>query len=139
MPLAPPSAYKTFTILSPVETHWEDATCADVECAGHVHGWQTYTDETTELGERQAHYIRRMSGRSFSEERNEHGVTVFTFGAGQECFDVHKARTDRPQSFLVRPGDQRRYGTPYVYKRPDQWVDDFASNQVQLSNQQKKG
>ena len=139
MPLAPPSAYKTFSILSPVATHFEDATCAEVECAGHVNGWQTYVDEATELGQGQAHYIRRMSGRGFSEERNEHGQTVFTFGAGQECFDTHKARTDRPQSFLVRPGDSRRYGAPYRYERPDQWVDDFAVNQIQLSNQQQKG
>ena len=139
MPLAPPSAYKTFSILSPVATHFEDATCSEVECAGHVHGWQTYVDEATELGQRQAHYIRRMSGRAYSEERNEHGQTVFTFGAGQECFDVHKQRTGRPQSFLVRPGDSRRYGTPYVYERPDQWVDDFADHQNQIDQRTKRG
>ena len=139
MPQAPPQAYKTYTILSPVATHFEDATCAEVDCRGYVNGWQTYTDETTDLGQQHAHYIRHMSGRGYTEERNENGVTVFTFGAGQECFGVHTQKTDRPQHFLTRPGDSRRYGQTYVYDRPDQWVDDFAVHQNQINQRTKRG
>jgi hypothetical protein len=133
--VGPVHAYKTFQVLSPIETHFEETTCDQVECKAHVNGWQSFIDEGTEQGQQQAHYIRRQSGRGFSEDRNEAGMTVFTFGAGQECFATHQQKTDRPQHFLLHNG--RR--DPYLFDRPDQWVDDFAGHQDQLAARLNKG
>ena len=78
-PALPAAAMKTYKIVAPVSTHWVPATCARVGCEAHEHGWVSYIDEGTGLGQRQAHFIRRESGRRFTEDRNDQGITEFTF------------------------------------------------------------
>lgn len=139
-PKLPPHAFKTYQILAPAETHWRAVPCSADSCANHEHGWRTYVDERTELGQRQAHYIRRESGRGFTEERNENGVTEFTFLPGQQCFDVHHERIERPEHFLVRAGDWR--SSLEVIRRhtsPADWVDDFANHQNAIAEKVNRG
>ncbi|MEN8184355.1 MAG: hypothetical protein ABFS46_17655, partial [Myxococcota bacterium] len=115
-PAAPAHAYQTYEVISPIATHFNEASCSEADCAAQANGWQTFVDESTPLGQRQAHYIRRISGRGFTEEFNENGVTVFTFGAGQECFTTHQVRSDRPEVYLVGQGDwRRRYGRAFQH------------------------
>lgn len=131
-PVGPVQAYKTYQLASPVSTHYRDGTCDEAGCLAQQHGWQTSVDETTELGQKQAHYIRKISGRRFTEQRTI-GLTVFVFEAGQRCFATHKVPLDRPEFYVVRDGDWREYGRPRMHSRPDDWVDDFAEHQDRIA------
>ena len=124
------------------------ATCAEVDCGAYLHGWQTTVDESTDLGQGQAHYIRKNSGRRFVESRvlSDEGVplTAFRFEAGQRCFraDEHRARLERPEIYLVRDGDWRgnpRGTEPRRHASAADWVDDFANHQETLANRLKEG
>jgi hypothetical protein len=142
-PQLPAHAMKTYAIVAPRETHFRAATCAEFQCDGHTRGWQSRIDETTELGQKQAHYIRKQSGRRFIETC-EAGLTVFDFEAGQQCFrsDRHLMPVGRPELYLVRDGDWRGNprGTSAVqHKRPEEWVDDFANHQQKLADRLQQG
>lgn len=140
-PALPASAMKTYAIDAPRDTHWRPATCAEVGCSHLEHGWKSIVDESTELGARQAWYIRTQSGRSFVETRDASGLTTFTFAPGQRCFTAHKVRTGRPELFVVRGGDWRGNprGTTRVHASPEDWVDDFATHQDKLATRLAQG
>jgi hypothetical protein len=125
---------KSYDISSPKDTHQRRASCAEVECKATRLGWESFIDESTSLGQRQAEYIRRRSGRGFRETRNEFGITVFTFPPGQSCFSEHHVSVERPEFFIVRDGDWRGNPTGRVrlHDRPEHWVEDFASHQEGL-------
>lgn len=136
IPALPPSAFQSYGYRAPLLTHWRDATCAEVECDAHVNGWTTLIDESTQLGQQQAYYIRKQSGRRLSELRTEAGLTEFTFPAGQRCFRPHKARLERPGQFLVAGGDWR--GNPTGMRQQlsaEDWVDHFRNHQDKLAEQ----
>ena len=128
VPKAPPQAYKTYQIVSPLSTHFRPGTCDEAGCLAYRHGWQTNIDEATDLGQRQAHYIRKLSGRRFSERRTELGITAFEFEAGQKCFREHRVPLDRPELYVVRGGDWRAYGDARKHSGPDAWVNDFGEH-----------
>lgn len=136
IPNGDPHEYKTYAILNPRESHTRSATCAEVDCQAQAGGWRSRVDESGDLGQAQAHYIRTQSGRSFSEEKDEQGFTVFTFSAGQQCFAEHRISLERPSLFVVRDGDWRGNprGTDPALRTPDEWVDDFANHQSRLKD-----
>lgn len=138
-PALPAHAVKTYAITSPIDTHFRAATCLEVGCATQAAGWQTFIDESGALGRRQAAYIRAQSGRHFTEHRNEHGVTVFTFAPGETCFTAHQVKVDRPEFFIVRGGDHRGNprGDVKVHDRPEHWVEDFTEHQDALNRAQQ--
>jgi hypothetical protein len=127
-PVGPAHAYKSYQILSPLSTHFRDGTCEEAGCLAQRHGWRTVVDESTDLGKRQAHYIRSLSGRTFTEERGP--VTTFTFEAGQRCFATHKVPLERPELYVVRGGDWRGNPTGEIYQhqRAADWVEDFGEH-----------
>ena len=141
-PNLPAQAYRTYEIAAPRSTHWRDATCDEVGCHHHQYGWRTVVDETTTLGQRQAHYIRAESRRRFGEHRDEAGLTVFEFAPGQPCFAKHRTRVERPELYLVTGGDWRGnpLGTPTRrHTRPELWVEDFQENQDALITRIERG
>lgn len=143
-PALPPAAMKTYGIVAPRPTHWRAATCAEADCVNHLNGWQTKVDESTELGQQQAAYIRAGSGRRFTEDRDDVGLTVFTFEAGQTCFrgDEHTVRVDRPEIYVVRDGDHRgnpRGTKPRIHNDPQGWVDDFGEHQERIADMRERG
>lgn len=141
-PKLPMQAMQTYQVVAPAATHFRPATCAEVDCPHYLHGWHSPIDERTELGQRQAHYIRNQSGRRYTEDRHQvPGLTLFTFEAGQTCFQQHQMRLDRPEIFLVRDGDWRGNPTGQTRRHagPDDWVDDFANHQQKLADQLEKG
>lgn len=141
-PNMPVHAYKTYRISSPLATHWRDGTCAEADCEAYRLGWQSTIDESTELGQRQAHYIRRESGRGFREHRDQAGLTVFAFEAGQQCFaGPHKVPVGRPELYLVRGGDWRGNptGEQRVHANAADWIEDFGEHQDRLADQQRQG
>lgn len=135
-----PAAYKVYAIRAPLATHWQVVTCADVDCEHHALGWDSVIDERTDLGQRQAHYIRRESGRRFTEERQPDGLTRFAFEAGQKCFRQHRARNQRPERFIERGGDWRHaVGPRREHIRPEDWVESFADHQERLKTIVERG
>jgi hypothetical protein len=140
-PNMPVQAYRTFEITSPLATHWRRATCEEVDCANYLHGWRSVIDESTELGQGQAHYIRHDTSRRHTEERRPDGLTEFTFEAGQTCFQAaaHKVQV-RPELYLSRGGDWRGSTTaPLRHSGPDPWLDEFQTNQDRLATLQARG
>jgi hypothetical protein len=141
-PALPAQAYKTYQIVQPLATHWRPATCEEAECGAYERGWKTAVDETTELGQRQAHYIRKLAGRRFVEERHPEGMTAFVFQPGQRCFAQHQVPLEREPFYFVRGGDWRGNPTgvqPYQHRRGDDWVEDFATHQDRIARQIEKG
>ncbi len=163
-PALPIQMVKSYDIHAPLATHWRKATCAEVSCKAHTEGWVTMIPETAVSGnpqlvntterdhmanlkrlkdqdEARAYYIRHLSGREFSEHRDESGVTVFDFPPGQDCFEPHKTKIDRPEIFIVRGGDWR--GNPTRESRthatPDDWVEDFALHQDEIATRVERG
>lgn len=132
-PAGPVQAYKTYQVISPVSTHYRDGTCAEAGCLDHRNGWRTTVDEATDLGARQAQYIRKQSGRRYTEARTEVGLTAFTFEAGQRCFRTHKVPLGRPELYVVRDGDWRRYGSARRFSGPDAFVNDFGDHQDRIA------
>ncbi len=140
-PQLPPASMKTYALAAPLATHFRPVTCEEVGCAAQAAGWRTVTDEATEIGQRQAHYIRSQSGRRYAETR-EGALTVFTFEAGQRCFAAHQLPLEREPLYLVRGGDWR--GNPRgtrtrIHQRPEDWVEDFAEHQQNLAALLERG
>ncbi len=141
--LAPPGAvtdYKSYEFSMPAVTHTRPATCGQVDCPTQASGWITPVDESTELGQKQAHYIRHLSGRIHTEGPRD-VFTLFTFPPGEECFEPHMIPLDRDPVFVVRGGDWR--GNPrrerMTHDRPDYWVEDFADHQDRLATRINRG
>lgn len=129
--------YQTYAIRAGRDTAVVTA-CKDAGCEAWARGWETTVDEATDLGKRQATYIRTGSGRTFTERRTAAGLTVFKFEAFQRCFREHRTRQD---VFYRRHGDWRGNpsGTVHVHSRPQDWTEDFMEHQDRLNTLIKKG
>ena len=138
-----PEFYKTYSIFAPLSTHWRKATCAEVSCPNHLKGWAVLVDESAELGQLQAHYIRHDKSRRFTEYyAATGGLTRFEFEPGQRCFKAseHRVRTGRDEIYVVQGGDWRAtIGAARKHARAADWVDDFADHQIRLSDIRTKG
>ena len=135
-PNMPASAYKTYTIAKPHDT-FVKAACQEVGCVAYAHGWETLIDESTDLGRSQGDYIRRQSGRTFTEICEIGGMTVFRFEPFQRCFADHQTR---PETYGIYHGDWRgTFGQLRTHTRPADWVEDFATHQQGLADLIEKG
>jgi hypothetical protein len=138
-----PEAYQTFQVTSPAATHTKVVECGvDVDCAAYRNGWRMQIDLTTELGYRQAYYIKHHSGRSYKVVRQGDGIVDLEFAANQPCFSEHRVKLDRPEIYRVKGGDAR--GNPQgvltrVHKKPEFWVEEFAENQDRINKIIEKG
>lgn len=139
-PAAPVQAFKTFQVLSPVATHFTQVSCEEFQCLGHTRGWTTEIDLSTDLGERQAAYIRSRSGRTFTQEFTPTGV-LFHFPPGQACFgSPHQKRLDRESIHVTFRGDWRgRVGDPYIHSSGSEWLEDFKTHQDKIATQLGQG
>lgn len=132
-PRIPVQGWRAFHILSPASTHFRVGTCDEAGCLAYRNGWATKVDEATDLGQKQAHYIRKLAGRKYTEAKEPSGLTAFTFEAGQKCFATHQVPLDRPEFFAVGHGDWRQYSLPRLHGSPDSWVNDFGEHQDRIN------
>lgn len=142
MPAMPAGAYKTYQIVAPLATHFRNATCEEAQCADYLYGFRSVIDESTELGQQQAYYVRRESGRRYVEVKQPDGLTEFTFEPGQKCFKgSHKVRLERDETFIVRGGDWRGNPSRTVFRHRDagQWTEDFAEHQDHINRLIERG
>ena len=141
-PGLPAHMMQTYAINAPKATHWRPATCAEVDCQKAERGWKMILDLTTDLGQRQARYIKHTSGRRYEVTSQRDGLVTLIFPGGQECFEEHQVRTDRPEEYLVRGGDFR--GNPRgqqtrVHTKPEHWVEDFQETTDRLNQLAERG
>lgn len=136
-PLLPVQQMKTYAITSPLTSHYRRATCEEAGCGAYERGWRTTCDEKTELGTNHAQYIRGMSGRRYTESKDEEGRTVFTFEPGQPCFaqSEHRVFLDRPSWFLVKNGDWRQSETVRIHQKAEDWIEDFREHHDKLTKE----
>ena len=145
-PLADPRAYRTFTIAAPLATHFRTGTCEEAGCVNFARGWVTTVDESTQLGQRQAYFIRHDRTRGHTETRLATRLTRVAFGPGQWCFinrptgEGHLVRT-RPDIFIARDGDFRGNptGIRRVHANAADWADDFANHEDRLATLRNRG
>ncbi len=139
-PALPPTAYQTYQAVRPRSTHTKPATCQEVDCQAYANGWTTTVDTSTELGRRQANYIRLKSGRRYRSWTHEaSGKVEFVFPPGQKCFADHRVPIDRPTLYLRRGGDWRATTIEPVRLSEANWIDDFANHQNKLAEQAERG
>ena len=139
-PVGPAAAYKTYSVRSPLATHFRKATCQEVDCANYEKGWMTRLDVSSPQHAQLANDIRLKLGRKFvAVERGT--VVEFTFPPGQQCFAAHRLPLQRPEFYVVRGGDHRGNprGTAPVQHNADTWLDDFANHQDRLKTALDRG
>lgn len=134
----PVTAVQTYQVLAPLRTHFRKATCAEVDCPHHLHGWRSVLPSD----DPRCDYIRHASGRRFTEVKREGGLTEFRFHPGQDCFAAadHHVRLEREERFLIRSGDHR--GNPdgrVTEVSCASWTDDFGEHQEKLADQAERG
>lgn len=139
-PVLPAAAMKTYQLIAPLSTHFRAAACAEVECAGWREGWRTVVDVATDLGKRQAKYIRDKAGRAYRFTKAGTLVT-FVFPAGQRCFTEHRVPLEREPLYIAKEGDWRGNprGTAPRQHTASSWVDDFATHQDKLAEAHNRG
>lgn len=139
-PLLAAAQYKTYAIASPIETHYRDATCREVDCGNYKHGWKTVLDVSKADHARTANWIRLQSGRHYTFTQVGTIVT-FVFQKEQRCFTPHKVKLEREEFFLVTGGDWRGnpLNIPVRQHKPDNWVDDFANHQDKIATRIQRG
>ena len=132
----PPGAYQTYAVHSPQDTTIA-AACEQVGCERRRDGWVSPIDEGTDMGRAQATYIRRSSGRTFTERRGGDGITYFAFESGQRCFEEHRTR---PERFGTWAGDVReRLSATRWHVTAGDWLDDFGAHQQRIADQIERG
>lgn len=137
VPALGPEHFKSYEVSRPRSTHFRKATCREVECPNYERGWRTTCDISTELGQQQAAYITKRSGRTYTAH-SVGDMLTFTFPAEQLCFSQHTVPLDREPFFAVKAGDWRRYGTTQQLRVRD-WLDDFGAHQLRIAEQRQRG
>jgi hypothetical protein len=141
-----PEFYKTYTIDAPIASHWRPATCEEYECDDFLYGFVLTIDPTTDLGQRQLYFVKHDKSRKGSVQQISPQVIKVTYGPGNQCFEpkrsTHRVPVGRPPFYLVYGGDWRgnpRGTATLVHRRPDDWVDDCATNQQRIAQSVQKG
>lgn len=134
-PRLPVEAYQTWSVKSRPDQRVV-AVCERVGCPRWRTGWESVIDESTDLGRSQAAFIRG-SRRTFREQKNGLGLTVFRFEPYQRCFEDHQTM---PEKYLVRGGDHRAaVGQVRVHTRAADWVEHVQQHMGRLLDEQAKG
>ena len=132
----PADAYQTFSVKSRPDRAVKTV-CERVGCPQWRHGWESLIDESTQLGREQAAWIRTQSRRTFREQRNAVGLTVFRFEPYQRCFNEHRTM---PEKYVVQRGDWRaKLGEVRVHKRASDWIEHVQQHMGLLLDERDKG
>ena len=140
-----PDELVSYSSRSPLRSHFRKASCEEYECEDFMNGFVLTVDTSTEIGQLQAYYVSHDKSRKFSMQHVHTTVYKFIYPPGTPGFagdrHDHYLPLDRPPFYLVVGGDWR--GNPrnfkYTHRRPEDWVDDFATNQDRISTILKRG
>lgn len=135
----PVRCWITYGAYMPVATHMKTVGCEAYGCLRRRNGWLTRLDVADPAHAAVASWIRLHSGRTYTVE--EAGtVVVFTFPAGQDCFDTHRVPIEREPIVIRRDGDWRGNptGRRLVHRSVQDFVDDFGEHQLRLKEQHRR-
>jgi hypothetical protein len=144
-PDAGPEHFKTYTMSSPFASHWRKATCEEYECQDFLCGFVITIDFSNDLGLRQLEYLTKKDrDRKYHMQRTGPYEIKLVYGPGNPCVrrDDHRVPLDRPPFYLVSEGDWRgnpRRVRPRIHQKPEDWVDEFATHQIAISEAMKRG
>lgn len=144
-PAMPVQSYKTYALRDRPVPRARRASCAEVACPNHIHGWRTTLDPHAHAA--QIAHIRNDTRRKHIETRSDTGQVVFTFEPGQDCYHTINVAGSVIQGhwvemqtlYLVRGGDWRAVTEPARQLRGDQWTDDFGEHQAKLAERFAQG
>jgi hypothetical protein len=142
-PAGPVSAYKTYAMNRPHDTHSRPATCEEIDCDFWRHGWVTTLDISTTEGQFHFETAKAASRtRPYSLQRVTDHLLKLLYKPGTPCFKAsqHRVPVERPSIFVVRDGDFR--GNPTGrrrVRRAEDWVDDFANHEDRLETARQRG
>lgn len=115
-----------FVIDRPLETHWRDATCKEVDCPHYLNGWLMVLPDPGP----QVDYVRH-SGRHFTEKKVGGGTIEFNFPPGQKCFrPPHKMLMNKREIFV---GDGREHANP------GDWIENHNETLYQFQRVKERG
>lgn len=164
MPRLPVWAVKTYSVLSPLRTHFRPATCEEIDCPHYLKGWRSAydaRDQTSRGGAFRIWYVREQSGRRFVELGSgrweiqttvdgaqirklilgDGPLTVFEFAPGQMCFEAatHRITLERDPIFVVQPGDWRGHDGPPVQMNNADWADSHQTIWAKVAETRAQG
>lgn len=133
---------RTFQLAQPLRTHFRRASCQEVGCAAHANGWRMGFDLTDPEKAQAARDIRNKSGRSYTYELLDEGrKIVFTFPAGQTCFEQHRVPLERDPFMIVRAGDFRGNptGQRMRHTSAESFLDHWSTDLDRLNTRRERG
>lgn len=129
----------TYALEMPFKTHSRPISCAQALCQKRENGWKMGYDLTKPEAVAAANLIAGM-GKKYTHEIIGTNV-IFTFEAGQDCFEGHSVSLEREPFYIKRNGDWR--GNPrnelMQHDNGENWVDDFANHQDKLATRLEQG
>lgn len=136
-PQMPTHNYQTFQVASPLETHYRQASCAEVDCDQYLNGWRLRIDGLPP----DLLHIAKNSGRQYTMERISETETWLVYPAGQTCFKApHRTSLERPEFYRIGRGDYRSYSVHSARSvSTEEWLDRFRTNQDNLLEILKRG
>ncbi len=138
-PKLPTASMTTYALLAPKATHTRPISCVEALCQKREHGWKMGYDLTNPAAVAAANLIKQ-TGKTFTHEIIGTNV-IFTFAAGQDCFEGHTVPLEREPFYVKRNGDWRGNprGEVLNHVNAEDWVDDFANHQDQLATRLEQG
>lgn len=138
----PAHLMRSYVIAQPLTSHFRVGTCAEVDCPNRAGGWRMAYDLTDPDRAAAARWIRDHSGRRYTHELLDGGrKIVFTFPAGQDCFETHRVPLERDPIMVVRGGDFR--GNPTrersVHTSADSFIDQWSTDLDRLNTVHERG
>lgn len=122
----PTAAPGHFVIDRPLDTHWRDATCKEVNCKHYLEGWlMVLPDPSPQLD-----YLRQ-SERHFTEEKKGGGTIELSFPPGQKCVrGPHKMLLNKLENFV---GNGRQHANP------NDWTEHHNETLYQFQRVKERG
>lgn len=135
-----PDLLRHFKLARPSETHFEPATCKEMDCPHYLHGWVMTLDMGFQLGngktgQDQYDYIKHKSGRRFTEKAVGDGRVELTFAPGQTCFRSHIKPIAGKAIVMVQTSNHERT----VYREAEHFTDDMNQASYETDKARKAG
>lgn len=137
--------HRTFSVVTPPDTHTEPATCEQVNCQRWSEGFAVLLDTSTQGGRDRYDWIYANPGGRQWYRTVEGDVTRLDYPPGNRCYDQHRRILDKPAVLLVRKGahsDRRVVDRLPVERRHvngADFMDDLRTHTDSVLEHQRKG
>lgn len=136
-----PELMRTYQMTQPLDTHYRVATCQEVDCSSYANGWKMGFDLHDDDRAAAARWIRDKSGYAFTYELTpDERRVIFTFAAGQQCFQTHRVFLERDPFMMIRGGSLGRWtGVKQAFTNPMSFLDSWATDLDKLNDRREQG